>query len=75
MTVAKRFGYNLSLARAEAGMTQMELCAKVSLSRVTLSRYENGKANPHLDQLAKLAEAVGVQVRDLLYGIGDGSER
>jgi transcriptional regulator with XRE-family HTH domain len=69
MSTAERFGYNLSLARSEAGMTQLELGAKVSLSRVTLSRYENGKANPHLDQLVKLAEATGVQVRDLLYGI------
>jgi len=69
MTAAKRFGYNLSLARAQAGMTQRELCTKVSLSRVTLSRYENGKANPHLNQLVRLAEACGVQVRDLLYGI------
>jgi XRE family transcriptional regulator, fatty acid utilization regulator len=75
MNAAKRFGYNLSLARAEAGMTQVELVAKVSLSRVTLSRMENGKANPHLDQLLRLAEACGVQVRDLLYGIGNGSER
>jgi transcriptional regulator with XRE-family HTH domain len=70
MSAAERFGYNLFLARSEAGVTQLELCAKVSLSRVTLSRYENGKANPHLDQLVKLAEACGVQVRDLLYGIG-----
>jgi transcriptional regulator with XRE-family HTH domain len=69
MTSAKRFGYNLSLARAQSRMTQRELSAKVSLSQVTLSRYENGKANPHLDQLVRLAEACGVQVRDLLYGI------
>ncbi|HKO94057.1 MAG TPA: helix-turn-helix transcriptional regulator [Polyangiaceae bacterium] len=70
MSAAKRFGYNLALARAEAGMTQRELSARVSLSRITLSRYEHGKANPHLDQLVKLAEACGVQVRDLLYGVG-----
>ena len=70
MNTAKRFGYNLSLARAEARMTQRELAAKVSLSHVTLSRYENGWANPHLDQLVKLAGACDVQVRDLLRGIG-----
>lgn len=69
MSAAKQFGYNLSIARAESGMTQVELSAKVSLCSVTLSRYENGKANPHLNQLVKLAEACGVQVRDLLYGI------
>ena len=69
MTVAERFGYNLSVARAEARMTQKELAAQVALSRITLSRYENGRANPHLDQLVKLAEACDVQVRDLLRGI------
>jgi transcriptional regulator with XRE-family HTH domain len=69
MSAAKRFGYNLALARGEAGMTQVELSARASINRVTLSRMENGRCYPRLDQLVRLAAAVGVQVRDLLWGI------
>lgn len=69
MTVAERFGRNLSSARREAGLTQVELAALVSVDRVALSRLENGKRYPRLDLMVGLAAAVGVQVRDLLYGI------
>lgn len=69
MTVARQFGRNLSTARQEAGMTQAQLADRVSIDRAGLSRLESGKRYPKLDVVVGLAEAVGVQVRDLLYGI------
>jgi transcriptional regulator with XRE-family HTH domain len=69
VTVAERFGCNLSAARREAGISQEELAAQVFIDRAALSRLENGHRYPRLDHVVRLAEAVGVQVRDLLYGI------
>lgn len=70
MTVAERFGHNLHMARREARISQEDLAAQVFLDRAALSRIENGHRYPRLDHIVRLAEAIGVQVRDLLYGIG-----
>jgi transcriptional regulator with XRE-family HTH domain len=69
METAKQFGRNLSTARKEAGTTQGELAARVYMDQGGLSLMERGYRYPRLDQMVKLAGAVGVQVRDLLYGI------
>ena len=70
MTVAKQFGRNLSTARREGGMTQGQLAAQIFMDRAALSRLENSHRLPRLDHVVRMADAVGVQVRDLLYGIG-----
>ena len=67
--VAKRFGRNLHVARWEARITQEDLAARVFIDRATLSRMENGHRLPRLDHIVRLADGIGVQVRDLLYGI------
>ena len=69
MTVAERFGRNLHMARWEARISQEDLAAQVFMNRAALSRFENGRRLPRLDHIVSLAEALGVQVRDLLYGI------
>jgi transcriptional regulator with XRE-family HTH domain len=69
MEIAKQFGRNLSTARKEAGMTQVELAARVYMDQGGLSLMERGYRCPRLDQMVVLAEGIGVQVRDLLYGI------
>lgn len=70
MEVAEKFGRNLAAVRREAGFTQDQLAAEVFLDRAAISRLEQGHRLPRLDLVVKLAEAIGVQVRDLLYGIG-----
>jgi len=67
--VAKQFGRNLHIARWEARITQEDLAARVFIDRSALSRMENGHRLPRLDHVVRLAEVIGVQVRDLLYGI------
>jgi len=69
MTVAERFGRNLYTARWEARFTQDEFAAQVFMNRAALSRLENGHRPPRLDDMVRLAEVLGVQVRDLLHGI------
>jgi transcriptional regulator with XRE-family HTH domain len=75
MAIAEQFGHNLYIARRQAGMTQGEVAAKVYVHQSLLSRWERGVRCPSIDLAVVLANALGVQVRDLLYGIGDGSER
>jgi XRE family transcriptional regulator, fatty acid utilization regulator len=69
MRIAVLFGTNLFVARQQAGMTQKELAAKVYTNQSNLSRLERGHRFPRLDLVVALADALGVQVRDLLYGI------
>jgi transcriptional regulator with XRE-family HTH domain len=45
--------------RAQAGLTQTELAARAGLSRPVLSAYENGRRQPGVAVLARLADAVG----------------
>lgn len=46
-------------ARHEAGFTQSRLSAEVGFSQSILSRIENGKANPSLRTLDRIAKAMG----------------
>ena len=75
MDLAEQFGRNLTALRREAGFTQDRLAAEAYMGRTALSRLERGQRFPRLDHMALLAEVIGVQIRDLLYGIGDGRER
>lgn len=70
MELAEQFGRNLAAVRREAGFTQDQLAAELYMTRGTLSRLEQGHRMPRLDHVVRLADGIGVQVRDLLYGIG-----
>jgi ribosome-binding protein aMBF1 (putative translation factor) len=69
MTLAERFGRNLCEAREWAGLTQSELAEQAAMRQPEVSHYERGALCPRLDAVARLAEVVGVQVRDLLFEI------
>lgn len=49
-------------------MTQAELANRAGIKQATLSRYENGLREPDDEQLAIIAEALGVTPRLLLRG-------
>lgn len=50
--------------RKIAKMTQAELAEKAGLSRATIVNFENGKRIPHMNDIEKIATAVGCNVRD-----------
>ncbi len=53
--------------RERKGLTQVELAAKARITQPYLAQLESGvRLNPSLDVLRRLAEALGVAVRDLL---------
>jgi transcriptional regulator with XRE-family HTH domain len=54
--------------RRQAGLTQPQLAEIVEMQVGSLSRIERGKAAPSFSTLSKLAEALGVEVRDF-FGV------
>lgn len=56
---------NIARLRAEKGLTQRELAEMAGLSWSQISRYESGVVRPRLGSLLRLAEALGVQQKDL----------
>jgi transcriptional regulator with XRE-family HTH domain len=52
--------------RAERGLTQVRLAVAADMNPATLNRIEQGKANPNIKTLERLANALGVGVGDLL---------
>ena len=57
---------NLKYYRIQKGMSQESLAAKIFVTRQTISNYENGKSEPNLDTISKLAEVLEVRQEDLL---------
>jgi transcriptional regulator with XRE-family HTH domain len=69
VTVAQRFGANLSHLREQAGITQEELAFRASLHRTEIGLLERGGRIPKIDTVVKLAGALGVTPAELLDGI------
>ena len=61
-------GEAVRAARKEAGFSQEKLAEKADLSTVFISRIERGVESPSVDNLVKIARALGVRVRDLVDG-------
>lgn len=69
MSVAKRFGANLTAQRERAGLSQEDLSFRAALHRTEIGLLERGARIPRIDTLAKLAGALGVTPAELLDGI------
>ncbi|MGX5834054.1 LexA family protein [Aeromonas piscicola] len=61
--------------RTILGLTQEKLAAKVGVTRVAVSHWERGEADPNGRYLNDLAAALGVTVDWLLTGSGDGPKQ
>ena len=67
--VSPQFGRNLAEVRGWTGVTQHALACEASMHQRDICRFEAGLVCPRLDTVVRLAEALEIQVRDLLYGI------
>src|SRR5581483_4046524 len=52
--------------REQLGLSQFRLAAYAGVSRSTLRKYENGDVRARTETLARIAEALGVSVDELL---------
>ena len=69
------FAKNIKSARLGAKLTQDELAENISVTRQAVSNWENGKTEPDIDTLTKLAEVTNVTVEELIYGINPNDEQ
>src|SRR5215204_7292427 len=61
----ENIGHNIRRLRDERGWNQTELGFRADTSPSIISLIENGKRNPSTATLAKIAEALSVEVVDL----------
>jgi len=62
-------GENIRYVRQSKGMTQKQLGKLAGIAEPTIRRYELGKLNPKRETIQKIANALGVNMLDLM-GIG-----
>jgi len=66
MNEAKRLGKNLKHIRTTKGISQGEIGRILEVDKSFVSNIENGKTNPTLSTIAKIAKALGVSVGELM---------
>jgi DNA-binding XRE family transcriptional regulator len=52
----------LKEAREKRGLSLQDVCDKTGITRASLSLLENGKGNPTMTTLRRVAEAIGVEI-------------
>lgn len=61
-------GANIRRARVRRKLTQDDLAQTVHTTRQTISNYETGRSRPDVETLQRLADALGVELTELLDG-------
>ncbi len=64
--ISVRVGFNIRKIREEKGLTQEKLAAEADLHRAYIGQIERGEKNIGLINLEKIANALGVDVKELL---------
>ena len=59
---------NIKRLRQQTGMTQEQMAEKLFVTRQTVSLWENGKNQPDIQTLERIAECFGVELMTVLYG-------
>lgn len=68
-------GQKIKQLREELGFTQKQLSIESHVSEISIRKYESGDRQPKIEQLTKIANALNVEVNELLpYHITIGNE-
>ena len=71
-SIRKRFGTRVRTLRQAAGLSQEAFADRCGFVRSYMSRIERGGANPSLDAIEVLADALGVKIATLFAEEGGG---
>ncbi len=63
---ARKLGRNLKRIRTAKGISQGDIVRTLSMPKSFVSNIENGKTNPTLSTITKIAKAIGVSVGELM---------
>jgi putative transcriptional regulator len=66
MKELKEIGKNISTIRRKKGLTQLDLASACGMETNSLGRIENGRTNPTVKTLLKLAKALDVKLTELV---------
>jgi transcriptional regulator with XRE-family HTH domain len=69
VTVAEQFGRNLFMARRRAFFSQEALAKAAGLHRTHIGLLEKGRREPRLGTILRLADALGIEAGELVFGI------
>lgn len=61
-----KLGENMKRIRIQKDISQGDIVRALGVSRAFISNIENGKTNPTLSTIAKLAKALGVSIEKLM---------
>ena len=64
--ISAKLGQNMKRIRAKKKMSQGDIARALEVDRGCISNIENGKKNPTIATLQKLADALGVSPDELL---------
>ena len=64
--ISEKFGNNMKRIRTKKKMSQGDIARALEVDRGYISNIENGKKNPTLATVAKIANALGVSPDELL---------
>jgi len=71
---AATLGDRIAAGREGAGMTQAQLAGKLGVRKTTLDAWENDRREPRANRLQLLTGMLGVSLRWLLTGVGEGPD-
>ena len=64
--ITKKLGERIRAIRKEKNLTQEELAYRAKLDYSYVNQIENGKRNPSMEAVARIAHALRVKVTELL---------
>lgn len=67
----KEFGSRVRAWREERKLSQERLAHEAGIERTYVAQIEAGRRNPALENICKLAKALGVDTADLVQGLQD----
>jgi transcriptional regulator with XRE-family HTH domain len=70
MSSAKKLGENLRKLRLKKNMSQVDLANALSVDRAYISNIENGRMNPTLSTLEKIAGALEISSSEPMMKMG-----
>ena len=74
MDIIKVFGKNLRKYRLKMGLSQEQFAEKCGLHRTYISTIERFQRNVSLENVQRIADALGIEAYKLLIDINGGKE-
>ena len=66
ITRRRDLGQRIADLRRTAGLSQDDLADRIGMERRSIQRYERGERDPRFSELLLVAEALGVDMTDLV---------